>query len=101
MNLQFAIGETKVELKPGTAHSTLQPKEVNNFNMASVMFRFQAGAEWKTVSQTMMPFMSGMRYFIFSYLDSSGNPRIIPYKDIINVPVVTPPAVTPPAVGAP
>ena len=89
-NIRFVIGEHKIMLPPGRAHGLTRPERRDDFNMAQVAFEFQEEQAWRSVSESLLRFLPGMRYLVFAYVDpASGRPRLFVSTDI--KPAFTPP----------
>ena len=90
-DVRFSIGEKTIILKSGTDHGFARPATRDAFNMAPVIFQFQKNDEWRTISETLLRFVPGMRHLIFAYLDPSPDrPRIITFQDFLPVPIIPP-----------
>lgn len=92
-DIRFIIGESKIVLHSAGSHGVARPEKRDAFNMAPVAFQFQQGETWRDASESLLRFLPGMRYLIFSYLDAaSGRPRISTFQDTeINEPVAATP----------
>lgn len=82
-DIRFVIGEHKIVLKPAGSHGVAMPAELDNFNMAAVIFEFQQGEKWTLAKETSLRFLSDSRYMMFAYLDpTTSQPRITTCRDI-------------------
>ena len=82
-NIRFVIGEHKYMLKPGDSCGVEEPKQRDDFNMATVTFEFSHNEEWINASESRFRFTEGLRYLIFTYTDpSSQRPRVSTYQDL-------------------
>lgn len=89
-NIRFVIGEHKIMLPPARSHGFARPEQRDNFNMAQVAFEFQEEQTWRSVSESLLRFLPGMRYLVIAYVDpASGRPRLFVSTDI--KPAFTPP----------
>lgn len=81
-DVRFIIGEHKVLLQPGKYNGVARPNQRDDFNMAPVVFQFQVGDAWKDASESMLRFLPGSRYLMFTFLDqASGRPKIVTFQD--------------------
>ncbi len=92
-DIRFVIGENKVILKPSKSHGVTRPAQRDDFNMSPVVFQFQQGDAWKDASESMLRFLPGSRYLMFTFVDAtSGRPRIVTFQDFkTNTPEVASP----------
>ncbi|KAB2639600.1 MAG: hypothetical protein DVB25_05365 [Verrucomicrobia bacterium] len=91
-DVRCVLGTSTLILKSGTDHGFARPEKRDAFNMAPVIFQFQQNDAWRTTSETLLRFVPGMRYLIYSYLDpASGRPRIATFQDFMPVAPTPPP----------
>ena len=91
-DIRFSIGGGKFMLHSAGCHGFPMPAQLNNFNMAPVVFEFMQKDKWETARETMLRFLPGMRYLMFAYLDpASERPRIVTYRDFETGKVAPPP----------
>jgi hypothetical protein len=80
--IRFTIGEQKLMLKAGATYAVPQPKQVDDFNMAPVVFEFRKDEKWRTARETSQRFLPGIRYLMFCYIDpQNGRPRVSTFED--------------------
>lgn len=90
-DIRFVLGQSKLMLKPGSAHGFERPEKRDAFNMAPVIFQFQQKEDWRTASESMLRFTPGVRYLIIAYVDpASKRPRIATYQDFVVRPAAPP-----------
>lgn len=81
-NIRFVIGEHKYMLKPGDQYGMEMPKQVDDFNMATVAFEFSNKDQWAKASESRQRFTPGLRYLMITYTDpASQRPRLSVYQD--------------------
>jgi hypothetical protein len=81
-NIRFVIGEHKYVLKPGDQYGMEMPKQVDDFNMATVAFEFSNKDQWAKASESRQRFTPGLRYLMIAYTDpASQRPRLSVYQD--------------------
>jgi hypothetical protein len=77
------MGEHKLILKPAGSHGVAMPNQRDEFNMAAVTFEFQQDKAWRSVSESLLRFVPGLRYLVIAYVDpASGRPRMFVSTDI-------------------
>jgi hypothetical protein len=80
--IRFTIGERKLMLKAGTTCAVPKPEQVDDFNMAPVVFEFRKDEKWRTARESTQRFLPGIRYLMFCYIDpQSGRPRVSTFED--------------------
>ena len=90
-DVRFILGEHKILLHPAKSYGLPRPERRDDFNMAQVAFEFQEEQTWRSVSESLLRFLPGMRYLVIAYVDpASGRPRLFVSTDI--KPAFTPPA---------
>jgi len=81
-DIRFSINDTTVTLQTGKTHRFARPEKLDAFNMAAVVFQFQQDEAWRTVNESMLRFVPGLRYLIYAYLDPvAGRPRFCTLQD--------------------
>lgn len=81
-DIRMRIGDHTGLLHASGQYGFPMPGGRNAFNMAPVVFQFQQGGQWRTASESMLRFLKGMRYLVFTYIDpASGRPRISTIQD--------------------
>lgn len=81
-DVRFVIDEDDITLHSGKVHICVRPTHRDAFNMAPVLCQFQQDDHWRTVSESLMRFASGMRYLICAYPDpASGRPLLTTLQD--------------------
>lgn len=82
-DIRFIIGEHRNLLRPGSGHALPRPRQRDPFNMAPVVVQFQQDAGWRTVSESTVRFIPGVRHLILACVDpASGRPRIATFPDV-------------------
>jgi len=101
-DIRCALGEKTIILKAGSDHGFARPVTRDAFNMAPVIFQFQQNDDWRTISETLLRFVPGMRYLMFAYLNPvSARPRISTFQDFMPVASMPPLKSTPPPATTP
>lgn len=76
-DIRFIIGEHKGILNKGMTYGYAMPKELNDFNMATVKFWLNTDSKWQMASETGLRFLPRLRYFFICFRDPiSGRPSV-------------------------
>lgn len=81
-NVRFILGENKILLPAGKTVTLGRPEERDNFNMAGVIFQFNAKGEWRSAYESKSRFPKGQRHLYISYVDpKTRRPKVRAYRD--------------------
>ena len=82
--VRFEIAEHNGLLQADGAQGLAPPKERDDFNMVPLLIEIMQNDKWRTVDETSLRFLPGVRYLILAHEDATtGRPRIKSYQDMV------------------
>lgn len=79
---KVTVGEHEIEIKPDESAQVTRPKEINEFNMASIKFQVETNGTWRIAFESNIRLVEDQRNLFVTYVDSATKrPRFWIFKE--------------------